>query len=508
MRLVHLTISIVLVILFCEVIEAQNYDVRHYVNNENLPSNIVFDMEIAPDGFLLFATGNGIVQFNGSKFSEVSYFGKYKNYSMFSIYKHSNQSIFVSCGDNKILVAHPDSSIYHISYKTGDYRFSNVFEHNHQLISYYNNFIYFIYPNKNKYIIDTQRIILPPYSFIKSLVSFQNKLYAVVDSNLYLFDEEKNMQLIHPELKGICTACFVIDNTFYLVVKNRIYRSSDVNDLEEMISIHKNDRIGNISPGQGNQFYLEIIGKGLFSYDFTFNTITELFRSDLGITFIKPDNSQNIWIGTYGDGVYSISHKLINSLQDQSNNRLRITDIAINPNGKLLIGTTNGLFQYDSMSECLKQECNKFRNQYIWQVNYSGYLRKFFVSVYFNRSIHNYRIKNESDIPKELESIQCADIHYLRSTCNHVTKDKIYYSSWNHFLSYNNYTLNKRLIKITYTEYKQNVLPSPDIRTKIIFQDTNTLLIGCNLGLYSIKNMDKEEIDKISTENILQIKKD
>ncbi|MBT7039308.1 MAG: histidine kinase [Bacteroidetes bacterium] len=497
MRSTHIIISCFLSVLSFENSIAQNLAVNHYINNEHLASNIVYDMEFAADGLLLFATDNGIVQFNGSEFSPVSYFGEYKNLSIISLYKHSDGSVMATTCDNKILISHPDSAIKFMRYKIGNYCFDHIFQNNNELYSYHNRYVYHINKTSNKFEIDDQRFILPNQQAFSPFTTFRSKIYSLVNSNLYQYHPDRRIELQANDLNSQLTACFAFKGVFYVTTHNAVYKSLDVQHFEKIFSVKEDQKIGNILPDEDNKIYFEIKEEGLFVYDLNAKSINNIISFKQAATFIISDENKNIWVGTYGDGIFCISQKLFHNLTDQTNSTLHITDIASNQKGKLVAGTSKGLMIYDSFQKTLILSDDKYAQHYIWDVNYSPEIKQYTVSTV----VHGLNKKTK-------KSAANTDIIFVRSTCNLVSDSIIYFAAWDHVAYYKPNLHAENFYRFQFTEYSMLPKFAPDIRTNVIFKDSHHLLIGCNLGLYASSSPTNHDMLKLSNINALKIQND
>lgn len=87
--------------------------------------------------------------------------------------------------------------------------------------------------------------------------------------------------------------------------------------------------------------------KGLFDYDLQTNTFTEIdSATQVNIRTIYEDKEGNIWVGTYGQGLYSLKNGKLHKLPLDKNHNLSITHFFVeDEQGYFWIPTNNGLYK-------------------------------------------------------------------------------------------------------------------------------------------------------------------
>ena len=80
---------------FC-VAAAQEYNIKTYSVNDGLPSSQVYDVHLDEDGFVWFATGYGLVKFDGFNFETYGKRNGLRGELIYDIYEDSNKQFLVS----------------------------------------------------------------------------------------------------------------------------------------------------------------------------------------------------------------------------------------------------------------------------------------------------------------------------------------------------------------------------------------------------------------------------
>ncbi|MBI1939421.1 MAG: histidine kinase [Ignavibacteriales bacterium] len=348
-----------IVIGFIQYLETypQTPSYYHYTSTDGLASSTVFQIIQDKEGFIWFATQNGVSKFDGKRFTT------------FRIEDGLNSNMITS------LAVGNRGEIYCGNYEKG----INVLRNGKMENYFYNSggkhtYITFMInvptkKNKNKLYANTrlgyintiyektdntplkQTIYLEPLTLIKLEKLLSGGIIVLTTKGLF---EIKNDILSKMKIDGYSdAAAFCLaeagDGSFYIGTKGKIYRIKNNNMIDNYkINVGGNNEVSSIVKDKNNNLWFAVMNRGFFKIpDGTKNIIdigSKMNLQNTNVNNLFEDNEGNIWAGTYGKGVYCLNNFYLSTYNENdglSNNSIQ--SVVKEKSGKLFIGTYNGV---------------------------------------------------------------------------------------------------------------------------------------------------------------------
>ena len=312
---------------------------KHYTTEQGLPHDITYQIIQDQKGFLWIGTDDGLSKFNGKEFKNFSDEGLTSNY-VIDIIEDKKEDLFYIATWGGGLHTLKNDSISKLEIKNDKYtKIYQIYKINDSIIFGVSNFSQFFYDVKKK---TTKRITLDLknnklYPVVKKTgnkirgahiphinTTYTNNETFIFSSNLY---GEK-----HNKLKGIYK---VVDQSFEKVIGlpeyNKIIHSFDQKgDLRligsnDSLSIFKKGKLllkknlklnGKIIQSKitNNKIYFTFLFKQngeskIYAFDLKnkrLTNISEKLNIKSKISDFLIDNEKNLWITTYGQGIYQV----------------------------------------------------------------------------------------------------------------------------------------------------------------------------------------------------------
>jgi hypothetical protein len=289
------TILIFLLIWLAGVnsLQAQSYSSVHYDTKDGLPSATVYDISQDKDGFVWFATENGLCRFDG------------KNFKTFTTKD--------GLPDNSILRVHGDNSgkLYFTPFTHG--------------IFYFQNDSFYKVPIPEKYKLDLSIVTFFANQGKRVIISGLGNPYILDSQGLLSYHDKFNVSEQISFTKRIFDTLLIVgsqDSIFFIdnagKVRTSIYsketRAYDIYDDDLRIRQLKLPKeLGGV-PGSlvGKNLVYYILGDEIYFFSYSTGELAFKIRVKKfsGAYF---DNENNLWVSTLGDGVYRFpSFKYIN----------------------------------------------------------------------------------------------------------------------------------------------------------------------------------------------------
>lgn len=285
MKLFILTIYCILLVSI-GYLRAQSYSSVHYDTKDGLPSSTVYDITQDKNGFIWFATENGLCRFDG------------KNFKTFTTKD--------GLPDNSILKVHGDN--------TGRVYF-NAFTHG---VHYYQNDSFFKVVVPDKYKVDLSNISLFANQGEKLVLFGIFDSYILENDRIVSFHDKYNVVATEVGIGRVYDTLIIVgsgDSLYYIPESGKIrvrlynHKATTYNLLDEN-GLIKELNIPKKSPATLRQYLADSI-----VYIF-FDDVVNFFSSSTGAMLYKIkvdkfskafiDSEKNLWISTVGNGVYRI----------------------------------------------------------------------------------------------------------------------------------------------------------------------------------------------------------
>jgi ligand-binding sensor domain-containing protein len=376
---------IILVFWLCCIakINSQTPSYYHYTSSDGLASSTVYDIIQDKDGFMWFATANGLSQFDGIRFKTLQTKDGLNSNSIISLAKNKSGDLFIGTFEKGINVLKDGRIENYFSKKNGknlmiSYILIDSLDSTKQTIYAYArwNVLNLISPKKegglNLDIINTQP---PGINKIEKLPN--GDLLALTETGLYNFKSGVFSKINIAGLPKTAIYCLYPnqDNSYIIGTKRAIYKIKNNTIIRKYpINITGNNDVVSILTDSNQNIWFSIMNKGFYLIPSGSNKILDIGKKfGLHNTLINKyyeDLEGNIWVSTFGKGVFCINNLYINSYNENdglsSNN---VFAIEKDTSGKLLFGTFNGISVLEKGKlNLIKNNADLYITEYIYSI--------------------------------------------------------------------------------------------------------------------------------------------
>jgi len=349
-----------------------------------LASSTVFNIIQDRNGFIWFATLNGISRFDGKQFATFRTKEGLNSNAIISIAEGDNDELYIGNYEKGINILKNGKIENYCSEING----KGI------LISYLllvssgkdNNKLY-AYRSKGAINVVSEKSSAGSLNYtISSYPAYINKLEKLPDGNVIALTMSGLFKLRNgkftkmninglPDTNDHCLAPGN-DGSYFIGTSGIIYKIKENNVIGKYTTnIHaENNGVVAILADRNNNIWFSVMNKGFFLIPHDSDKIIDIgSKMDLQNTLVNnylEDNEGNIWISTYGRGVYCINNLYLRSYNENdglsSNN---IYSIVKDKSGKLLIGTFNGINVLENgIFSRIKNNSEKTLTDYIYGI--------------------------------------------------------------------------------------------------------------------------------------------
>lgn len=333
------------------LLSAQTFPYRQYTTADELANSNIYDIEQDEEGFLWFATDNGISRFDGSKFT---------NYNMNDGLPDNTVTTLCTDEDGNIWAGIKSKGI--MKFDNGKFRAivtDTFFRYFNNKILVHQNIIYSLHAGRTIYAFDART-----GKYLQDIEFSQR----AVPSFLYF---TKNGDIVAGttkgvyEVKGLKAQPYEVPGLNYSNV-NYITQNADtliITTANELCWVYdhkcvKKIKFPELSGKPINNILVDNYGsiwlstyEGNKLYYFKHDSLQELNeRLDLFNTSVNDmleDAEGNIWFATYGKGIYCFHHLYCTNFNAHDGLRMPYVT-AINAVGDMIyVGTYDGLYTYN-----------------------------------------------------------------------------------------------------------------------------------------------------------------
>ncbi len=354
--LIRLLILILYYTISCTgVLISQSFSSYHYTSSEGLASSSVYDLIQDRSGFMWFATVNGVSKFDGHAF---------RNYSTSDGLNSSN---IIN------LTEDPGGEIYFGNYEKGynvfrDNKIENFSDPTEKNKTIKGMFVLkdtlYSYTVENITRVSSKNALnvfnsYPELIGINKIVKTENEtIIAATTRGLYKFE---NNELIKMNIKGFDDEeiFWIYGNKHNEIIAGARGKIFEINNYEVTriieVNLFNNNNVIRICKDTNGNIWFSIMKKGFFFIEAGTEKITDM-GGKLGLdkslvnNFLE-DNERNMWVSTYGDGVFCLNNRFIMNYSQQdglSNNK--VLAIEKDASDRIFIGTLDSLNVLDNDS--------------------------------------------------------------------------------------------------------------------------------------------------------------
>lgn len=298
-----LKILILLIYSFATVLaKAQDYNYIHYTNKDGLAGNTVYGVAQDKDGYMFFATENGLSRFDGKEWKTFTVKDGLPDNEVLVIFGDSRGRIWMSCYSNGLCYYYKGKIYNNVNCNLiKDIKLNTVLarisEQNGEIFFQSLSEIWAIdkFNSPNKIITRQIKDISPIKGLHLSLNSERNSIEIFVNDSLFQY---KNKSL------------YFIKNFHFRVDYSKLFLSS-----KTQMSVKK--EFTTVERAKGETRFINT-NSGCYSVDTSRKVIAELFLPGIKIGHTLEDIEGNIWFTTLGQGIYKLPSRAIktNTISD------------------------------------------------------------------------------------------------------------------------------------------------------------------------------------------------
>jgi len=339
---------------------AQSFPYRHYTIKDGLPNTNILSFSQDDKGFVWISTQNGLSRFDGYTFN---------NFTLSD--DNPLKDNIQTTGKDKIFFLVDKKGVYSFDAAGSKNIYSELkqeFGLNKFLIV---NDLLYLFSDNNFYIVRNNKIIdsvlITPRSSKDSKilsVCVKNDNAVLIGTTYGLFIYEHNK--LNPYSEKIKLPVYSInedpENNIWIGSTDKIIKLNNNGTISQQINIkiYQPYPIENLLVDNFSNIWFSIKNYGLFVMS---NGQTIHIGANLGfgksqVNFIRKDSEKNIWVGTYGKGLYCFHDIYIKNFNEIDNlSHEFVSCLSLDGKGRLLIGAMNSidLFQ-DNVIENLETD--------------------------------------------------------------------------------------------------------------------------------------------------------
>lgn len=363
--LLYKALPIILIISDSVFSQIQPY--YNYTPKDGLCNSNVYFIHQDKNGFMWFATDNGISRFDGNIFNNF-YTSEGLNSNSFTSIAEGRDSVLYFANYDKGINTYKNGKIskYEID--------SNISFLIHSML--YKNDTIYIYSSNYLNVINNHKI--KPFLNHFELGSFQSnkpteikKIYKVFSFN----DENAYNEIWIATTQGIYTINRIKmnylkieglkDSIVYGIAEckdksvwlggngelNKVYNKKVIKSLK--IKSSEGGKIYKLFSDSRGNLWFHPVNNGLYFYDNQkiINIGEKIGIGKTPVTCFYEDNEGNVWVSTSGKGVFCFHHLYMTNYLEQSGlSNNNITSILVTKDGKKIIGTFDGINIYNDTS--------------------------------------------------------------------------------------------------------------------------------------------------------------
>ncbi len=351
---------LILVIGFGFNVYPQVYSFKNFTEDDGLAQSFINDINQDSRGYLYIGTGGGLTKFGGVNFKSFAKKDGLVNDFVTTIYRDSKNNMWVGQLEGGVSIVSPNTKLHNVKYKeeigskimqiielgSDNYVFlknnTGIILYNAAKATYenindanffetlclevYNDELLLLKPD-GVYSIKTMDLLTKNYT-VKKIISLKDGAFMKFNNlkdNLIIADNASGILLFENDkqyrIKDTFKLQLNIGSVFTKLITDRysnIYAATTDNGLFKILLTSKTRSITNFTKKNG----------------LTSNAIQSLF----------VDREDNLWIGTYGNGLQQLNSELysFNYIIDNEGRKLTV-NASVHFNNKLVVATNKGI---------------------------------------------------------------------------------------------------------------------------------------------------------------------
>ncbi|MEI7527238.1 MAG: two-component regulator propeller domain-containing protein, partial [Mariniphaga sp.] len=377
-----LTIAFTLLLNPCVYSQAPSF--YHYTSSEGLASSTVYDIIQDHNGYVWFATINGISRFDGKNFKTLRTIDGLNSNSIISLVEGKKGELYIANYEKGINVLR-DGRISNYCSEINGRRFATSYlllacqgVDKQKIYAYrsWGNINTILEDNRTA--LTTQSIITSPH-YINKLEFLPNgELVALTPHGLFSF---KNDQLEKIKIDGLPDAdlyCLTPcgGNSYFIGTRGTIYLIENehvIKSIKIQITADNNDVTALLSDKNKNLWF-SVMNKGFFLIPNGSDRILNIgITMDLQNTLVNKyleDKEGNIWLSTFGKGVFCLNNLYLKSYSERDGlSNSNVYSVIGENSGTLLLGTFNGInIFHNGKFGTIKSNSDRTLTEYIYRI--------------------------------------------------------------------------------------------------------------------------------------------
>lgn len=356
----------------------------HYTTSDGLASSTVFEIIQDRDGFVWFATLNGMSRFDGKRFTTFRTKDGLNSNSIISLAEGKNGELYIGNYEKGINVLRNGkienycSEINGKSFSTSFLLLATPVKEEQKLYAYRSWSAIYVIDKKENSGLSNYIINAFPIQIIKLEKLSSGEIIALTTTGLFNF---KNNSFSKLHVKGFpdnAAYCFSEgnDGSYFIGTKGFIYQIKN-NAVIKKYNINPDNGLNDVVTilrDKNENIWFSIMNKGFYLIPRGSDKIIDTGRKmGLQSTLVNnylEDNEGNIWISTFGKGVYCLNNLYLKSYNENDGlSSNSVYSIVKEKSGKLLIGTFNGVnILENGRFDSFKSNMNKTLTDYIYDI--------------------------------------------------------------------------------------------------------------------------------------------
>jgi len=363
---------------------AQTPSYYHYTSSDGLASSTIYDIIQDRNGFVWFATINGISRFDGKNFTTLRTNNGLNSNSTISLLEGKSGELYIASYEKGINILRNGrienycSEIEGKSFAVAYLMLATPEQGKQTLYAYRSWGNINVIKEEKQGELSAGSVSTSPVYVNKLERLPTGEIVALTPNGLYDF---KNDKLLKRTISGLPdTAVYSLatcdDGSYFVGSRGMIYRIRDnrvIRKFTIQFSKDNNDVIALLRDKNKNLWF-SVMNRGFFILPDGSDQI-----SDVGMTMglentlinkFLEDNEGNMWLSTFGKGVYCLNNlylKCFGEKDGMSNNN--VYSVLKEKNGRLLIGTFNGINLFENGKfQLIKSNSSKTLTEYIHRI--------------------------------------------------------------------------------------------------------------------------------------------
>lgn len=355
---------------------SQTFPYYHYTSSEGLASSQVYEMIQDRNGYMWFATANGVSKFDGHNFINFTTKEGLNSNSIICLTEGNKGEIYFGNEKDGFNIF-DKGKIKKYSYHTvRNPVISGMFTEGDKLYSYYESNISRVTEDNTLNLF--KNLYLDSMHINKMVKLTDNTFFAATSKGIYKFENQELKKFIISGLEEqiFYWICADKKDNILLGAKNKIYEIKN-NVLVRTIDIDlfKNNNVIRLLNDSKGNIWFSITNKGLYLIPTGTENITDVgkkvgLENKLVNNFLE-DTEGNIWVSTYGEGVFCLNNLYLNNFSQKdglSNNK--VLALEKDQAGQLFVGTLDGLnvLENNHFTEIINKNSSRRDYMYIYSI--------------------------------------------------------------------------------------------------------------------------------------------